>query len=200
MDGGVVCPPTGLGVMEASYKQCERWAARSAQPGKLILTRWEWDSCPSAHKGCFCRLASLPCRRGYAPHKVFPRTAEVGGGGGVQNARQPPSGGRGLTGTLAPPTPVPRGLAGAVGGPTANWDPLHQNPVETSRPLPHPLPVQGPGPDPRNGPSSYLYAACHEQRFAPFPLTDCYMPSIIHPLHPSTPGYGSPSDPTQCCP
>ena len=27
----------------------------------------EWDSCPATHNGCFCLLASLPCRLPHAP-------------------------------------------------------------------------------------------------------------------------------------
>ena len=43
--------------------------------GKCIVTRWEWDSCPSARKCCFCPLVSLPyqCRMlqilSFAGHK-----------------------------------------------------------------------------------------------------------------------------------
>ena len=32
-------------------------------PGETIFNRSEWDSCPSAHKCCFCPLASLLRRR-----------------------------------------------------------------------------------------------------------------------------------------
>ena len=48
--------------------------------GFRVFTSWERDSCPSAHKCCFCRLASLPRRRRHTPHKAY-----GGGGGGGGN-------------------------------------------------------------------------------------------------------------------
>ena len=32
---------------------------------------------PLPTKCCFCPLASLPCQRWHAPHKVFPKTDEL---------------------------------------------------------------------------------------------------------------------------
>ena len=45
--------------------------------GKLLLLHG-WDSCPGAHKCCFCPLVSLPCWYQHAPHKFFAKTVKFG--------------------------------------------------------------------------------------------------------------------------
>ena len=54
---------------EGARSKKERWReVEATRPtpiagGELVFTRWEWHSCPSAHEGRFCPLASLPYPR-----------------------------------------------------------------------------------------------------------------------------------------
>ena len=69
MDGGVGCPPMGLGVMEAGSENLRQVGSHMgylAAGGKAFLRCESGTIFPLITQCCFCSMASLPCWRRHA--------------------------------------------------------------------------------------------------------------------------------------